>query len=234
MNLIKHFTVYTCTGCGEVLGYESTLCERCLHQFKNETMLPCSACGQPHKRCSCSADNQLFTHAFHIAPYRDNGITRKLVLGSKKVKNAVLFDFIARTITEEMKNRFSLNPQTILVNVPRSGHAKRNYGFDQTEQIAKRIAASLYIDFVPALRHKGRTLQKTLNQEQRAMNAKEAFQIRTKYIDTICGKHIILYDDLVASGATALACARLLYGAGAASVDFASFAKREYKHIPLQ
>ncbi|MCI8332711.1 MAG: ComF family protein [Clostridiales bacterium] len=229
MNIIKHFTVYTCTGCGETLSHEGALCESCLLQFKSETERLCLVCGKPHHHCSCSADCRLFAHSLHIAPYQDDGVTRKLVLGCKKIKNAALLDFIAHTVEQEIKDKLSLSPHTLLINVPRSGHAKRNYGFDQTEQTVKRMAADLNINYIPALRHKGRTLQKTLNQEQRAANAKESFQIRSPCIEAIHGKQIILYDDLIASGATACACASLLYEAGAVCVDFVSFAKREYK-----
>ena len=114
MNLIKHFTVFTCTGCGEILGYEGALCERCLGQFKLETKRPCPKCNMPHNQCACSPDSQLFKHALHIAPYRDHGITRKLILGCKKIKNAALFDFIAHIMADKIKSQYSLDSGTIL------------------------------------------------------------------------------------------------------------------------
>lgn len=226
MKLLDHFTVYSCIGCGSVLKGRNVLCDECRIKLKAETALRCPDCKAPHHACTCAPEGGLFAHAIHLAPYLEYGVARNIVLGCKKIKNKALFDLVADFMAHEMVNRLPIEEQTLLIGVPRSAHSKRNYGFDQTEQVLTRIAARLQLNDVPALRHKGRKMQKSLGMAERVENANDAFSLLPKYQDFIAGRPVILYDDLVASGATVCACARLLKAAGAQQIELASFARR--------
>lgn len=59
----------------------------------------------------------------------------------------------------------------------------------------------------------------TLSAAQRAREVAGAFAVRPERQAGVAGRHVLLVDDVMTSGATASACARALLAAGAAAVD---------------
>lgn len=60
--------------------------------------------------------------------------------------------------------------------------------------------------------------------KERQDNVKDSFAVKDKSL--IAGKHILLIDDVLTTGATLAECNRILYEAGAASVKYLAFAYR--------
>ena len=58
-----------------------------------------------------------------------------------------------------------------------------------------------------------------LSQAQRRDNVRGAFRVPKPARETIAGKHIVLIEDVITTGATINACARALKRGGAARVD---------------
>ena len=58
-----------------------------------------------------------------------------------------------------------------------------------------------------------------LTRDQRQRNMSAAFSVPASAIGGIDGRHIVLIDDVITTGATIDACARALKAAGAARVD---------------
>lgn len=68
------------------------------------------------------------------------------------------------------------------------------------------------------------TKQQTgMTRRERQANVKRAFQVNAP--ENVAGKHIVLIDDVVTTGATANACARALKDAGATWVGVLSIAR---------
>ncbi|MBR5315104.1 MAG: ComF family protein, partial [Clostridia bacterium] len=107
------------------------------------------------------------------------------------------------------------------IGVPRSPKNIRKYGYDHAKKLAKRLSEILEIDYADALFHKGGTVeQKKLdNLEKRRQNARNNCIIKEKQISKICGKKILLIDDIGTTGSMATACADLLKKHGALRVD---------------
>jgi predicted amidophosphoribosyltransferase len=77
-----------------------------------------------------------------------------------------------------------------------------------------------------ALRRVRRTEQQIgLSRTQRASNVQGAFKVATERNSDVAGRRVILIDDVLTSGATVDACARVLLRAKAASVDVLVFAR---------
>ena len=88
-------------------------------------------------------------------------------------------------------------------------------GYNQAELLAKSIGKISNLEVKEVLfKIKENNLQHTLNQAERKKNIKGIFKAE----GDIKGKHIILVDDIVTTGATLSECARLLYNKGAATV----------------
>jgi ComF family protein len=58
-----------------------------------------------------------------------------------------------------------------------------------------------------------------LTADQRRRNVAGAFRVDKDRADRIAGRKLVVVDDVITTGATAEACARVLKRAGAASVD---------------
>lgn len=61
--------------------------------------------------------------------------------------------------------------------------------------------------------------QKDLSPEARRRNVAGAFSVRSGMEKAVSGAHIVLVDDVLTTGATLSACARVLKKAGARRVD---------------
>lgn len=70
-----------------------------------------------------------------------------------------------------------------------------------------------------------------LNFTQRKENVKNKFSVNPAFSADITGKHILIVDDVITTGATLSECAGALKASGAESVSFVAFASasRFYK-----
>ena len=115
-------------------------------------------------------------------------------------------------------------PYDIITWVPISRKRRRERGFDQTELLAKAVAANLGLEATPLLRKiRHNPAQSGMSGfSQRKANVLGAYEA----IDPqqIAGKKILLLDDVITTGATVSECARVLLTAGAKQVSCAAIA----------
>jgi ComF family protein len=104
----------------------------------------------------------------------------------------------------------------VLTWIPVSRLRRIRRGYDQVELLAKAVGRELGIQPVPLL--------KKVRHNRPQSGLKDAAARRANVLGVYEalpgaeGKHILLVDDIVTSGATLLECARTLQEAGAASV----------------
>ena len=108
----------------------------------------------------------------------------------------------------------------VLVPVPVHAERLRQRGFDQAELLALALAGMLGLPVAAAVRRASRTTaQHQLGRSARAGNIRGAFAADAKAQAAIAGQWAILVDDVVTTGATLAACARVLREAGADAVS---------------
>ncbi|HKR82318.1 MAG TPA: phosphoribosyltransferase family protein [Candidatus Saccharimonadales bacterium] len=112
---------------------------------------------------------------------------------------------------------------TVLVFVPTATSRVRQRGYDQARLIARELGRLHRIPLLPALVRVGQRRQVGASGEQRRRQLQDAFRVVRK--PTLKGKHVVLVDDVVTSGATLEAAARVLHQAGAQRIDAAVFAR---------
>lgn len=219
-----------CAACGVLLDWYSvketdSLCPACLAEWEAVKSVICSICGERVTQCSCVTDEMRKANcsAFHKLAYYHGGrrdrVQNRLVFHIKESRDIRTIRFLTNELKDTVSKLVSASPcETVVTYMPRGRAARLKYGTDQGEQLARSLAR---VCKTPCRRLIKRTrkrdpAQKELSATARKRNAKEAFALVRNA--NARGKQVILVDDIVTTGNTASACARLLHRAGAQSV----------------
>ena len=116
---------------------------------------------------------------------------------------AALGDFLGMTAGPD-------STRPALVPVPLHSRREKERGYNQAALLAREVAGRLGLDLDAGVLERTRSTkaQSTLEQESRAANVRGAFRLARP--DLVAARHIVLVDDLVTTGETALACAEAL------------------------
>lgn len=108
----------------------------------------------------------------------------------------------------------------LLLPVPLHRSKERERGYNQSEEICRGIARALGLPVASRvlLRVRPTASQTGLSRTERRANVAGAFTLRTGTAASVRGATVLLVDDVITTGATALACARVLRDAGAGVV----------------
>ncbi len=109
------------------------------------------------------------------------------------------------------------SPDTVLP-VPLHGRRLRERGFNQSDVLARRVAAELgaALETRALRRIRATASQQALGRKARRSNVKGAFAWRG---EDLAGRHVLLVDDVATTGATLSALAGVLRRAGAERVE---------------
>jgi len=110
----------------------------------------------------------------------------------------------------------------MVVPVPMHPNRLRQRGYNQSELLAKEIAAAMGVPCEDGLVRVRDTVQQArLEGDERRANLRDAFRAEA----CVSGWRVLLVDDVYTTGETARECARALRAGGAISVSFLSYAK---------
>lgn len=169
------------------------------------------------------ADPPLYDRARAVARYDD--VMRDLVHGLKyrdRQEGMALFGrWLARAGTALFADR------AVLVPVPLYRARLWSRRFNQSAMLASSVSAETGLASNPfCLARTRRTASQVgLSAEQRRRNVAGAFEVPENRRGDVEGRVVILVDDVITTGATANACARILKRAGAQRVDVLALAR---------
>jgi ComF family protein len=216
-----------CPSCATEVPTQGTFCFACFAALNFVTEPLCQACGLPFataadagrdRTCAnCLAYPPPWSHARAAFLYDD--ASRRLILplkyADREENAAVLATHMARA------GRTLLAQADLLVPVPLHRVRLFRRGFNQAgllaQAVARRANRPVCLDALRRARHT-RVLG-TLSAADRARELAGAFAIRPSRVGAVCGRRVLLIDDVLTSGSTAGACAHVLLDAGAQHVD---------------
>ena len=169
-----------------------------------------------HGCAACRGRSLGFDSARTLGEYE--GILRTLCLQIKQERNAWLVPWLVKLLARTYKGDFADLPVTTWV-VPIPLHWRRflERGYNQAEALAQSLAANLQLELHQPLRrikYTGHLAGKTASERIEAMRG--VFSVyRPRFLR---GRTILLIDDILTTGATCGAAARVLKQAGARKI----------------
>lgn len=200
----------------------------------------CSECLRVVTECTCAPKGlkqsngvRSLRKVIFYHPSRSCEPQNKLIYFLKHQANARASLFAARELSRALNEELEAcgfaerRDEVVIVNVPRGYRAKIRYGHDQSELICRELATICGITYCGCIARNRRKSkeQKTLSVGKRFGNVLGAFSLK-KEID-LSGKCVVLLDDIVTTGASMIACVRLLGAAGAKEILALCIAQNE-------
>ena len=212
--LLARITPYNCLGCNAEGGL---LCAACTQTLKTapDRCYRCYAPTLHSQTCtSCAPGSAL--HAVRVATVYD-GIAKDLLwlLKSSGTQGA----------TEQMARMMQplVGAEVLIVHVPTATSRVRQRGYDQARLLARKLAHDCGLPYATLLARSGQAHQVGASRTERLTQLTGAFHVRHAW--QVRGAHILLVDDVLTTGASFEAAARVLLDAGAARVDAIAFAR---------
>ena len=240
---LRFFIIRKCGSCKEILKFEERnepLCQSCALAIRVAKTESCPDCFKSVSECTCMPRGLEKTGAlclrklYFYYPEKHSCPQNRFLLNMKREPIKRSADFVAREISDIIGNELSKLDisieDTVIVSVPRSRHSRSFFGFDQSEIVSARLSLITSIPYHPVIKRRRRaTEQKKLDRTKRFRNAGSLFRLTDPLV--VERKYVILYDDVVTTGASMAACVELLRKAGVSGVFCVSMAQVPDKSI---
>jgi len=214
-----------CGGCGAIVDEVESFCADCWRTLEFLGSGGCSRCGIPLQATeaelcgACLARPPRLDRIRSAVAYDD--ISSSIALRLKYGRKVGL----ARTMSRYMSPLLTDLPEALLVPVPLHRSRLWRRGFNQSAIVAKALSRQTGLPIcVEALKRVRPTPPlKGMNMRQRRRTVAGAF--RANPAVELRGRTVVLIDDVLTTGSTANACARVLKSAGAERVELISWAR---------
>lgn len=202
-----------CALCKDELSHpEASLCDRC------EKELP----GMKHV---CAIENLTIDGTNALTVYcalRYTGTVKTGIVSMKYGDRPQVCDFLGealyQVLSESRECDVNFSDFDMVVPVPSTPEKMKMRGYNQAELIAAKFAelAGLPMETGALKKNTNVVSQSTLDMAARQKSVAGVYEILDGSV--VAGKKVLLVDDILTTGATAIAIARILYQAGAAKV----------------
>ena len=222
----------SCLACHGATSAPDTLCTTCWRQVRFIERPYCERLGTPFAQDlgpgllspEAMADPPVWARARAVAGF-DEGPARQLVYRLKYYDRMEIARPLGRWMARAGVEL--LEEADLLVPIPLHRVRLANRRFNQSMALASTISEScgVPVEALALERARRSPPQVGLSRIQRAANVQGAFRVPQDKRHLVEGRRIVLVDDVLTSGATSNAAARVLLRAGAAQVDLLVFAR---------
>ncbi len=225
-----------CGCCGELAESQGRLCATCWSGLTFIAKPYCAACGYPFAYLQAEEEAALCGVCMQYKPHYDghramlhfDGLSKKLVHDLKYHDKPLLLplfgEWLARAGAEWLDDKAT---EIIIIPVPlhflRLWKRRYNQSALLARSLAKYTEKTVLIDGL--VRVKRVPPQAGLSREQRLKNMRGVFAVNPKRSEYLHGKTVVLVDDVMTTGATINACAKVLKKSGVAAVYAVTLAR---------
>ena len=234
-----------CVCCRSILSiddFDEAFCSSCNLAWQTAKTQSCPECYGAASECSCMpsqlsrAGALTLRKLFFYSSKKENEAQNRFVYYVKHHKSRRASDFAARELSrliqKELDTLGADAEDALIVNVPRGRRSVQNYGFDQSQEICFSLVRCLGAKYCDAIKRKyGGKEQKKLNAAERRKNINNLMSLRDGADAIVKGKYVLLFDDIVTTGASMAACVSILRKAGAKGILCFCLASEPKKEI---
>ncbi len=203
-NLLNLFFPMVCEACNNVLAdNELVICTKCRHDLPVTNF---------HLENSETVKKVVYgrvklEQATALLHFSKRGVVQQLLHNLKYRGHQNISGFLGRWLGAELKTLKEYNQIDVVIPVPLYKTKLRQRGYNQVEQFGKAIAEAINADYNDTVLIKTKpTKTKVFEGRLSRWNDDGAVFAISEDL-SLRGKHILLVDDIITTGATAEACA---------------------------
>jgi len=201
--LLNLFFPKLCVGCKNVLvQQEEFVCIPCLHDLPLTNL---------HYNDSKVISNVFYgtavlEHATALFYFPKKGTVRQLIHQLKYKNQHEISAYLGKWLGVELKECSYYDGVDVIVPVPLHKNRMKVRGYNQVEGFGRTLAINLNAEYndTTLLRIKNTSTQTVKDRLTRSRNVQTIFEVSE--LNTLKGKHILLVDDVITTGATIKAC----------------------------
>lgn len=224
-SLLNLFLPNLCAGCDEPLSRgEQILCVRCLFTL-------------PETGFHLSGENpveQLFTGRVAIQAamagyyFHKSAAVQHIIHQFKYHHRKDVAVYMGRMMGNMLLRSGRFSDLDVIIPIPLHNKKKKLRGYNQSDLLSSGIAEIMHVPvfFNEIQRTTFTETQTKKSRQERWQNVKDAFEVF--HPEKISGKHILLVDDVITTGATLEACAGKLLQIHRVKISIAALAKADY------
>jgi ComF family protein len=210
-----------CVGCHEVLyRHEDTLCTHCHIElphthFENQPNNPVARLFWGKINFETATSSYFFSKKSRI----------QQIIHSFKYKNRPeIAEYMGHLMGKKLMSIHQRLPFEVIIPVPLHPVKKRLRGYNQAEHLAMGISEEMNVplDVKSIQRITANKTQTNRSLYDRWTNVNSIFELRSNH--TLSGKHVLIVDDVITSGATIESCAQCILTIPKIKISIASLA----------
>ena len=212
-----------------------TVCHICEAELLKNEELICTSCLHDLPVTSYHLDNEnpvkkvfygrvKIEKATALLHFRKKAGVQHLIHDLKYRGHREIGTYLGKWLGTELSNSDWKDKIDVIIPVPLHRSRLKERGFNQVEDFGKEIAASLNAEYIDDILLKISSTQTQTFKDRLSRWGKLEETLQIKNSEKIAGKHILLVDDLVTTGATLEACAHKLYEVPDITISIATMA----------